>query len=113
MDGAGNSHQISGSIEDQDSDLDVVTLNKVKKPSLYKVFIYNDNYTTKEFVIYILQRYFKKSSVDAHQTMNEIHEKGIGLVGVYNYDTAETKCHQIDTLAKSNGHPLKCTFEKE
>ncbi|MDB4330236.1 ATP-dependent Clp protease adaptor ClpS [bacterium] len=86
---------------------------KVKKPSLYKVLLHNDDYTSMEFVVYILKSVFGKSEGVANQITMNIHEKGTGICGVYTFEISETKQRRIMTEAKENGFPLLCTIEKE
>lgn len=86
---------------------------KVKKPKLYKVFLHNDNYTTMEFVVYILENVFNKKEIDANKIMLDVHKKGLGLVGVYSYDIAITKIQIVEKMAKSEAFPLKVSMEVE
>ena len=86
---------------------------KTKKPSLYKVFMLNDDYTPMEFVIHVLERFFKKNRDEATQIMLNIHTKGVGLCGVYAYDIADTKVNQVMDFARQHQHPLQCTMEQE
>ena len=86
---------------------------EVKKPSFYQVLIMNDDYTPMEFVILVLERFFKKSRAEATQIMLHVHQKGMGVCGLYPYDIAETKIVQVMDYAKKNQHPLQCTMEKE
>lgn len=86
---------------------------KIKKPSFYQVLIMNDDYTPMEFVILVLERFFKKSRAEATQIMLHVHQKGMGVCGLYPYDIAETKIVQVMDYAKKNQHPLQCTMEKE
>ncbi|MDM8535481.1 ATP-dependent Clp protease adapter ClpS [Desulfobacterales bacterium HSG17] len=88
-------------------------LEDIKEPSMYKVFLHNDDYTTMEFVVEILVFVFNKSAEDATQVMLNVHRQGIGLCGVYTYEVAETKVNTVSTLAKENGFPLKCSMEEE
>ena len=89
------------------------TKTKTKKPSMYKVLLLNDDYTPMEFVVHILERIFHKSHEEATQIMLHVHQKGIGVCGVYTYEIAETKVNQVMDLARQNQHPLQCTLEKE
>ncbi|MDN5280555.1 MAG: ATP-dependent Clp protease adaptor protein ClpS [Clostridiales bacterium] len=89
------------------------TRQKTTKPSMYKVFLLNDDYTTMEFVVEILERIFGKSKVEATQVMLHVHRNGKGLAGIYPRDIAETKIAQVHSLARDNGFPLKCDMEKE
>ena len=89
------------------------TKTKTKKPSMYKVLLLNDDYTPMEFVVHILERIFHKSGGEATQIMLHVHQKGIGVCGVYTYEIAETKVNQVVDIARRNQHPLQCTMEKE
>lgn len=93
----------------------VATIEKtiVKKPSLYKVLIHNDDYTTMEFVIFVLQRFFKTTTGEAQGIMLKVHEEGVGVCGIFTKEIAETKQFQVTKSAEENGHPLKCTIEPE
>ena len=84
-----------------------------KKPEYCKVLLLNDDYTTMEFVIYVLQRHFGKSDADAQAVMLKVHNEGVGICGVYTYEVAETKVAKVSQEAQANGHPLKCTAEPE
>ena len=84
---------------------------KVKKPRLYKVLLHNDDYTTMEFVVHVLISVFHKNETQATQIMLHVHTKGNGVCGVYTYDLAQTKVHQVTQLARQNEMPLKCTME--
>jgi ATP-dependent Clp protease adaptor protein ClpS len=86
---------------------------KVKKPSMYKVLMLNDDYTPMEFVVHVLERFFSKTSDEATQIMLHVHQKGVGVCGVYTYEVAETKVTQTMDLARKHQHPLQCTLEKE
>lgn len=86
---------------------------KVKKPSLYKVIMHNDDYTTMEFVLSVLVNIFKKEIKEANKIMMDVHEKGIGIAGIYTYDIAMTKVTKAMNLAKEEGFPFKLTIEKE
>ncbi len=86
---------------------------QIKEPSMYKVLLLNDDYTTMEFVIDILVYVFKKSLEDATNIMLQVHREGIGLCGVYTYEIAETKVTTVQDAARENGFPLQCTMEKE
>ena len=86
---------------------------EIKKPSFYQVLIMNDDYTPMEFVILVLERFFKKSRAEATQIMLHVHKKGMGVCGLYPYEIAETKIVQVMDFAKKNQHPLQCTMEKE
>lgn len=97
-----------------DSDTGVVTRTKpkTKKPAMYKVIMLNDDYTPMEFVILVLERYFSKSHEESTQIMLHVHQKGVGVCGVFTYEVAETKVQQVMDLARQHQHPLQCTLEK-
>ena len=86
---------------------------KLKKPPLYKVIMLNDDYTPMEFVIEMLQTYFSKSQEQATEIMLHIHQKGIGICGLYTYEIAESKATQVLDKARKNQHPLQIKLEKE
>jgi ATP-dependent Clp protease adaptor protein ClpS len=86
---------------------------RTKKPSMYKVLMLNDDYTPMEFVVDVLQNIFQKTRDEATQIMLHVHQKGVGICGVYTYEIAETKVTQTVDYARKNQHPLQCTLEKE
>ncbi len=86
---------------------------KTKKPSLYKVLLLNDDYTPMEFVVHVLQQFFGKSAEEATRVMLHVHQKGVGICGVYTFEIAETKVTQVMDFAKKHQQPLQCTMEKE
>ena len=79
---------------------------------MYKVLLLNDDYTPMEFVVLILERFFQKSRDEATRIMLHVHQKGIGVCGVFTYEVAETKVTQVIDFARQNQHPLQCTMEK-
>ena len=89
------------------------TETRTKKPSLYKVLLLNDDYTPMEFVIHVLERFFSKGREEATRIMLHVHQKGVGVCGVYTFEVAETKVTQVMDFARGNGQPLQCTMEKE
>lgn len=97
-----------------DSETGVVTRTKpkTKKPAMYKVIMLNDDYTPMEFVILVLERFFSKSHEESTQIMLHVHQKGVGVCGVFTYEVAETKVQQVMDLARQHQHPLQCTLEK-
>ncbi len=82
-----------------------------KTPKNYKVLLHNDDFTTMEFVVHILVDIFHKSEAQATQIMLHVHTKGVGVCGVYTYDLAQTKVHQVTRLAQESQMPLRCTME--
>lgn len=85
---------------------------KTKKPPMYKVLLLNDDYTPMEFVVYVLERFFNKSTEEATRIMLHVHQKGVGICGIYTFEVAETKVAQVMDLARQHQHPLQCTMEK-
>ena len=85
---------------------------KLKQPPLYRVVLLNDDYTPMEFVVEVLETVFGMERTRATQVMLEVHTKGKGVCGVYNYEIAETKVAQVMGIAKQNQHPLLCTMEE-
>lgn len=94
---------------------DVVTEERVeaKTPRRYKVILHNDDFTTMEFVVDLLVRFFRKTPSEATHIMLMVHTKGSGVAGVYSREVAETKVAQATEYARENGHPLLCTMEAE
>ncbi|WP_082126394.1 ATP-dependent Clp protease adapter ClpS [Aurantiacibacter marinus] len=88
------------------------TRTKPKKPSMYKVLMLNDDYTPMEFVVLVLKRYFRMDLEQATRVMLQVHQKGVGVCGIFPYEVAETKVNQVMDFAKENQHPLQCTLEK-
>ena len=89
------------------------TKEEVKPPSLYKVLLHNDDYTTKEFVVMVLQAIFHLGEVDADQVMHHVHLNGVGVAGVYPHEIAETKIAKTLQLAKRYEYPLQLSMEPE
>ena len=85
---------------------------KPKKPSQYKVLLLNDDYTPMEFVVIVLKRFFRMDMEQATRVMLHVHQKGVGVCGIFPYEVAETKVNQVMDFARENQHPLQCTLEK-
>jgi ATP-dependent Clp protease adaptor protein ClpS len=98
---------------DKDEQSGVATIKKPKlqQPRNYKVIMHNDDYTTMEFVILVLQKYFNKNPSEAQTIMLEIHMLGFGMCGIYTFEVAESKASKVVKYARENGHPLKCSTE--
>lgn len=79
----------------------------------YKVLMHNDDYTTMEFVVEVLETVFRKTPTEANQVMLNVHFRGIGMCGVYTFDIAETRINRVHEMAKQAGFPLRCSMEKE
>lgn len=95
------------------TDVIVKTKPKTKTPSLYKVLMLNDDYTPMEFVVHVLEKFFAKNRADATRIMLHVHQRGVGICGVYSYEIAETKVTSVIDYARRHQHPLQCTLEKE
>ncbi|MGI9202103.1 MAG: ATP-dependent Clp protease adapter ClpS [Woeseiaceae bacterium] len=85
---------------------------KIKRPPLYRVLLINDDYTPMEFVVDVLETIFAMERTRATQVMLEVHTKGKGICGVFNFEIAETKVAQVSALAQQHQHPLLCTMEE-
>ena len=88
------------------------TKKKLKPPTGYKVLLHNDDYTTMEFVVYVLETVFHKSASEAMNIMLHVHKNGIGVCGVFTYEIAETKVNQVHNIADQYEYPLKATMEE-
>ncbi len=86
--------------------------SKTKPPKMYKVVLFNDDYTTMEFVIEVLMRFFSFNLERAQQIMLKVHVEGFAVCGIYSRDVAETKINQVAEFAKEHGHPLRCGMEE-
>ena len=98
---------------DEQGDVQTKSREKTKKPRKYKVLIHNDDYTTMEFVVWVLKSVFHHSPAQATRVMLHVHRTGIGVAGIYTRDIAETRVEQVLKLAREAGHPLQCTMEPE
>lgn len=88
------------------------TRTRTKKPTPYRVLMLNDDYTPMEFVVLVLQRFFRMTIEEATQVMLHVHQRGVGVCGVFSYEVAETKVSQVMDFAREHQHPLQCTLEK-
>ena len=104
-DGLGAAEEIGG--------VSLHPLERTKTPSFYKVLILNDDFTPRDFVVHVLEKFFRKSEPEATRLMLDVHHKGAGIAGVYTYEIAETKAHQVNDYSRKNQYPLKCALEKE
>jgi ATP-dependent Clp protease adaptor protein ClpS len=99
--------------EDREGDLALEPKKKTEKPRRFKVVFHNDDYTTMEFVILVLMKFFHKSETEATHIMLSVHHKGQGVAGLYTKDVAETKVAETGAFAKEHGMPLLVTAEPE
>ena len=86
---------------------------RLEKPKLFKVLLHNDDFTTMDFVVFVLQHVFARSEAEAFTIMLKVHNEGIGLAGVYPYEIATMKCDKAINLARAREYPLLCTVEEE
>jgi ATP-dependent Clp protease adaptor protein ClpS len=100
---------------DMDGGTDVLTESetKLEKPKLFKVLLHNDDFTTMEFVVWVLEYVFMRSEAEAVVIMLKVHNEGLGIAGVYPYDVAYMKSQKAMNLAKAREYPLLCTVEEE
>lgn len=85
---------------------------KIKRPPLYKVVLINDDYTPMEFVVHVLESFFKMNREKATRIMLQVHTRGKGVCGVFTRDIAETKVYQVNEYSRANQHPLLCAMEE-
>ncbi|MBN1525663.1 MAG: ATP-dependent Clp protease adaptor ClpS [Spirochaetales bacterium] len=95
-----------------DEDVSIKSKDEAETPKMYRVLLHNDHFTTREFVVEVLVVVFHKSAQDATQIMLDVHRKGMGTVGMYTRDIAETKVDQVHSLAKQRSYPLRCSCEE-
>ncbi|MCC6764113.1 MAG: ATP-dependent Clp protease adapter ClpS [Deltaproteobacteria bacterium] len=88
------------------------TKTRLKKPRMYKVLLHNDDYTTMEFVVFVLQGVFHHSESDATRIMLHVHKSGVGVAGVYTREVAETRIAQVEALARKHEYPLRCSMDE-
>ena len=99
--------------EESESDLSLQESKpELKKPPLYKVLLLNDDFTPMEFVVIVLETFFRMDREKATQIMLHVHTRGVGICGVYTRDIAETKVSQVNDYSRSHQHPLMCTMEE-
>jgi ATP-dependent Clp protease adaptor protein ClpS len=94
-------------------DLAVAERTQAQPPRRFRVLLHNDDFTTMEFVVEVLVRYFRKAATEATRIMLEVHHRGVGIAGVYSREIAETKIAQVTDAAREQGFPLLLTMEAE
>ncbi len=97
----------------KERELATIDRPKVERPKLYEVLLHNDDYTTQEFVVYVLMKFFHHDETTATQIMLHVHTKGIGVAGVYTYDVAETKANQVVRFSREHEMPLQCSVRRQ
>ena len=100
-------------IYDNESDVLTESETRLKKPPMYKVLLHNDDFTTMEFVMFILQTVFRKPDIEAFAIMMKVHQEGIGIAGIFTYEIAQAKADKTINLARAHEYPLLCTIEEE
>lgn len=100
---------------DNEHDGAVLTERKtrVEKPKLFKVILHNDDFTTMEFVVWVLMHVFLRSEPEAFEIMLKVHHEGLGIAGTYSFEVATMKCEKAINLARARQYPLLCTVEEE
>ncbi|MBN2195566.1 MAG: ATP-dependent Clp protease adapter ClpS [Polyangiaceae bacterium] len=106
------SHRRSSQPEER-GDVNVAERTSTSEPRRYNVVFHNDDYTTMEFVVLVLTRFFHRDETEATRIMLEVHHRGFGVVGTFTRDVAETKAQQVMEYAREHGHPLRCSAEPE
>ena len=102
-----------GTRHDTEGELGVVERPRVQQPRKYVVVLHNDDYTTMEFVVHVLEKFFHLDETEATQVMLHVHHRGFGIVGTFTRDVAETKASAVMAYAKEHQHPLRVTAEPE
>lgn len=102
----------TGTLTKPQGELETLEKHKVERPPLYEVLLHNDDYTTQEFVVYVLMKFFQHDAVTARKIMLHVHTKGIGVAGVFPFDIAETKAHQVMQFAREHEMPLQTSVRK-
>ncbi len=113
-DGSGGQDDGRTGVTDGDDQVGLATRTRTrtKRPSPYKVLMLNDDYTPMEFVVLVLKRFFRMDLEQATRVMLHVHQRGVGVCGIFPYEVAETKVNQVMDFARENQHPLQCTLEK-
>ena len=107
------SNDITVDLPNTDEQVEHLTGDEIREPKMYKVILFNDDFTTFEFVIYVLMRFFHKTQEEAEKITIDIHQKGKGIAGIFSYDEAETRKSQAINSARKNDFPLMCAIEPE
>ena len=98
---------------EHDSETLTESETKLEKPKMYKVVLHNDDFTTMEFVVFILRTIFMRSDAEAFMIMLKVHNEGVGIAGVYTYEIANMKAEKTMNLSRAHEYPLLCTVEEE
>ena len=98
---------------ERESDVITQTRPKLEKPKLFKVILHNDDFTTMDFVVFVLEYVFNRTDAEAFTIMLKVHNEGLGIAGIYPYEIANMKSEKAMNLAKAREYPLLCTVEEE
>ncbi|MDQ3750328.1 MAG: ATP-dependent Clp protease adaptor ClpS [Acidobacteriota bacterium] len=98
---------------EHDSDILTESETRLEKPPLYKVILHNDDFTTMEFVVFVLTHVFLRAEAEAFTIMLQVHHDGIGIAGIYSFEIANMKAEKAMNLARAQEYPLLCTVEEE
>ena len=98
---------------ERDSEVITEIRPKLEKPKLFKVILHNDDFTTMDFVVFVLEHVFNRSDAEAFLIMLKVHTEGIGIAGIYPYEIANMKAQKAMNLAKAREFPFLCTVEEE
>lgn len=107
---ASNSNDSNSDDNDQTGTTTVIQ-TELLPPKMYCVLMHNDDYTTMEFVVHVLKKFFNKNDSEAHHIMLTIHTEGQAVCGIYTYEVAESKSVKVTKYSRDQGHPLTCSFE--
>ena len=102
-----------GDAADSEGSVATESERKVQRPRLYKVLLHNDDYTTMEFVVMVLMSVFHHPEPQAARIMLQVHQKGVGVAGVYSYEVAEARIDKVARLAREHEFPLRCSMEPD
>ena len=105
-----NNNDDSGEQDGQTGTITVVR-TELSRPKMFKVFMHNDDYTTMEFVIHVLKKFFTKSDAEAYEVMMKVHLEGLAVCGIFTYEVAESKTEKVNKYSRDHGHPLTTSFE--
>lgn len=105
------SFRASNNDDEQQTGTITVVRTELSPPKMFKVFMHNDDYTTMEFVIHVLKKFFGKSESESQEIMMKVHLEGLAVCGIYTYEIAESKTEKVNKYSREHGHPLTTSFE--
>ena len=98
---------------EHDEEILTETKKKLEKPPMYKVLLHNDDFTTMEFVVFVLNSVFKRSEAESVVIMLKVHNEGVGVAGIYTFEVAKMKAEKAMNMARAREFPFLCTVEEE